>query len=135
MVSTIVGASPAGTSLCSGVAALSCAGSAPHPANASISAAALDRGTNLVISVSTCCSGRSCTEYRNLAVAAERRHFERVRTAVWHFHPRRPARHYRNRYSTNVARLVTEKSSDMQHRHMALDRLADRKNPRLHFSQ
>src|SRR3546814_5267826 len=57
-------------------------------------------------------------------LAAERRHFERVRTAVWHFHPRRPARHSRHRYSTNVARLVTEKSCDMLHRHMALDRIA-----------
>src|SRR3546814_16796493 len=27
-------------------------------------------------------------------------------------------------YSTNVARLVTEKSCDMLHRHMALDRIA-----------
>src|SRR3546814_11661533 len=89
-----------------------------------MSAAALDRATTLVISVSTCCSGRSCTEYRNLAGAAERRNFERVRTAVWHFHPRRPARHSRHRYSTNVARLVTEKSCDMLHRHMALDRIA-----------
>src|SRR3546814_6833884 len=50
--------------------------------------------------------------------------FYRVRTAVWHFHPRRPARHSRHRYSTNVARLVTEKSCDMLHRHMALDRIA-----------
>src|SRR3546814_2483625 len=40
------------------------------------------------------------------------------------FHPRRPARHARHRYSTNVARLVTEKSCDMLHRHMALDRIA-----------
>src|SRR3546814_13664254 len=116
MVSTIVGASPAGTSLCSGVAALSCAGSAPHPAKASISAAALDRGTNLVISVSPCCSGRSCTEYRNLAVAAERRHFERVRTDVWPFHPREPQPHSRHRLSPYVTRLVTERSCATHHR-------------------
>src|SRR3546814_10509788 len=79
---------------------------------------------NLIISAPSCRAGRSCAEFRNLAVAAERHHCECVHASIRHFHSRRTARHTGHGDSANVAWLVLEESRDMPHRHMTLDRIA-----------
>src|SRR3546814_7730466 len=78
---------------------------------------------NLIISAPSCRAGRSCAEFRNLAVAAERHHCECVHASIRHFHSWRTARHAGHGDSANVAWLVLEESRDMPHRHMTLDRI------------
>src|SRR3546814_7032814 len=71
-------------------------------------------GMNLIISAPSCRAGRSCAEFRNLAVAAERHHCECVHASIRHFHSRRTARHTGHGDSANVAWLVLEESRDMR---------------------